>query len=256
MNRRNISIALVSGVTIVAYGYVISALSSPDAGVAAAVFSSLVTSSVLTATLLWLTKTWIGERVKNDIKYQYDQKLETHKAELKSTQDVAIEQLRSELRKTAYEHEIRFARLHERRAEVVAETYARLHELVTCVADYVKVIEFSSDPPHEERRKLVDAARDEFSKFYRPNRIFLPCEAESRIDEFVTGLLRVARNFARGVEGGMDEKTGRDSWDDADDGMESKAKPLLADLKSQFRYLLGDHETQSQTKKNAEPEFR
>lgn len=242
MTCRNVTIAVVVVIAIIAYGYVVSAFSSPDTGVAAAVLSSLVTSSALTATLLWLTKTWIGERVKNDIKHQYDQKLETHKAELRSSQDVAIEQLKSDLRKTAYEHEIRFAQLHEKRAQVVAETYARLQELVNCVADYVKIIEMSADPPHEERRKQVDAARNEFRQYYRPNRIYLPGDTEAQIDEFVIGLLQVARSFARGVEGGLDERTGCDSWGDADEWMESKAKPLLAALKTEFRRLLGDHD--------------
>lgn len=243
MNRRNASIVTVAVIAICVYGYVVSALSSRDDGVATAVFSSLVTSSALTAALLWLTKTWIGERIKNDIKHQYDQRLETHKAELKSTQDIAIEQLKSDLRKTAYEHEIRFARLHAKRAEVVAGTYARLQELVNCVADYVKVLSSTADPPLEQRRKDVDAARHEFGEYYRPNRIYLPGNTESQIDGFVTGLLGVARSFARGVEGGMDDRTGRDSWGDADEWMESKAKPLLAELKSEFRRLLGDAAT-------------
>ncbi len=244
MDHRNVTIAAVAVITICAFGYLVSALSTPDTGIAAAVFSSLVTSSALTATVLWLTKTWIGERVKNDIKHQYDQRLETHKAELKASQDVAIEQLKSDLRRTAYEHETRFAKLHDKRAEVVAGTYARLQELVNCVADYVKILGTTTDPPLEERRKHVDVAREAFGEYYRPNRVYLPRNTESQVDDFVTGLLRVARSFARGVEGGMDDRTGRDSWGTADEWMESKAKPLLADLKVEFRRLLGDAETQ------------
>src|SRR5680860_642754 len=116
MNSRNILITIAVIGAIVAYGYAVAVWTSPDAGVAASVFSSLLTSGALTATLLWLTKTWIGERVKNDIKHQYDQKLETHKAELKAEQDVAIEQLKADLRIAAFEHETRFAQLHAKRA--------------------------------------------------------------------------------------------------------------------------------------------
>jgi hypothetical protein len=242
MNGRNIFIAVVVIVAIFAYGYALAVWTSPDVGVVASVFSSLVTSGALTATLLWLTKTWIGERVKNDIKHQYDQKLETHKAELKAEQDVAIEQLKADLRIAAFEHETRFVQLHAKRAEVVAETYARLQDLVHFVADYVKIIETSADPPHEERRIKVNAALKEFNEYYRPNRIYLPGDTETRIDDLVKGMFHVAQSFARGVEHGEDEKTGKDSWWDADEWMESKAKPLFAELKKEFRKLLGDQE--------------
>ena len=245
MNRRNIVIAVGVLSAIIAYGYVVSAISTPDTGVASAVFSSLLTSAALTGTLLWLTKTWIGERVKNDIKYQYDQKLESHKAQLKADQEVAIENCRADLRIAAFEHETRFAELHAKRAEIVAETYARLQDLVYLVADYVKIVETSADPPHEERRIKANDALKEFGDYYRPKRIYLPGDTEKRIDDFVAGLYQVARSFARGVEGGLDEKTGRDSWGDADEWMESKAKPLFADLKNEFRQLLGDQEAKA-----------
>ena len=78
---------------------------------------------------IWLARSWLSERLKNSIRAEYDQKLETHKAQLKSQSDIAIERLRADLSIATAEHNIQFARLHEKRAEVIAETYARLTEL-------------------------------------------------------------------------------------------------------------------------------
>jgi len=46
--------------------------------------------------------------------------LEAFKADLESKSNVAIERLRADLQLTAFEHQIRFSKLHERRAEVLA----------------------------------------------------------------------------------------------------------------------------------------
>ena len=93
------------------------------------VLSSATVSVALSGILLWLTKSWISERLKNSIKSEYDQKLETHKAQLKAQSDVEIEQLKSRLNRTALEHQVRFTNLDEKRAEVIAETYSLLRAL-------------------------------------------------------------------------------------------------------------------------------
>jgi hypothetical protein len=64
-------------------------------------------------------RTWISERIKGSIKAEYDEKLETHKAQLKAQSDVEIEQLKSRLSVAAAQQQVRFSRLHEKRAEVI-----------------------------------------------------------------------------------------------------------------------------------------
>jgi len=63
------------------------------------ILSSVAVSAVLTSALVWLSKTWISTRLKNAIKHEYDQKLETHKASL--TRDFAkeIEMLKGQISK-------------------------------------------------------------------------------------------------------------------------------------------------------------
>lgn len=61
------------------------------------ILSSAAVSAALTSLLVWLFKSWISERLKNAIRHEYDQKLETHKTELKSQADVALERIRAQL---------------------------------------------------------------------------------------------------------------------------------------------------------------
>jgi hypothetical protein len=77
-----------------------------------------------------LMRTWLSEKIKAQIKSEYDEKLETHKAQLKAQSDVEIEKLKSELSIAAAQRNVRFSRLHERQAEIIAEVYEALSELV------------------------------------------------------------------------------------------------------------------------------
>lgn len=109
------------------------------------VLSSAAVTTVLLGAVGWLLRSWLSERMKNAIRSEYDQKLETHKAQLKAESDVALEKLRADLSIAAAERQIQFSRLHEARAEVIAETYARLTELHTKLGDYVKIFEPAGD---------------------------------------------------------------------------------------------------------------
>ncbi len=65
------------------------------------IISSASVSSALAIIILFVTKSWIAARLKSSIQHEYDQKLETHKAQLKADQEVAIIELRSTIEKEA-----------------------------------------------------------------------------------------------------------------------------------------------------------
>jgi short subunit dehydrogenase-like uncharacterized protein len=92
----------------------------------AQVLASATVSTALSAILVWLTKTWISGRLRGSIKSESDQRLEAHKAQRKAQSDIEIEKLRSQLSISATEHQVRFANLHEKRAEVITTTYSLL----------------------------------------------------------------------------------------------------------------------------------
>ncbi|HCO22470.1 MAG TPA: hypothetical protein DIT97_05180 [Gimesia maris] len=204
------------------------------------ILASAGVSSVLTGLILWLTKSWITERLKNAIKHEYDQKLETHKAELKALHDIALEQMKSDLRLNAFQQETRFADLHARRAETIAETYGWLRNLHTLTRRYIGEFGFEGQPSLADRRKDVGKALENFEEFYLPREIFLPAATANRINDFRNKHFKVIYKFKTGVEQGRDERTGKDSWDDSVDMMDNDVTPIFEELKNEFRQLLGD----------------
>ena len=130
------------------------------------IITSAAVSSALAGLLLWLMKSWISERLKNAIKNEYDQKLETHKSQLKAQSDIEIEKLRSNLSIAATEQNVKFSKLHNDRAEVIANTYSLLKEVFLTVEDYVKIFEPVGDKPIEERRQIAVDAHNEFRGYY------------------------------------------------------------------------------------------
>jgi hypothetical protein len=115
-------------------------------------------SAALSSLLIWITKSWLSERLSQSIRSEYNQKLETHKAQLKASSDVEIERLRSQLNISATEHQVRYAKMHEARAEAIAETYSLLKELYICLADYIKPLKPAGGVPREQRRERAHAA--------------------------------------------------------------------------------------------------
>ena len=219
------------------------------------ILTSLVASGLLSAALLWLTKNWISERLKNAIKHEYDEKLETHKAQLKSQSDVSIERLKSQLQIAATERNVRYSKIFERTAETVAETYKRLLAFHDAVASYTNPVTWEGEPTKVEKRKVVGDRYVEFLDYYRPNCLFLPKETEGRINEFYPKLHSMAVEFMWGVEQNRDQidrKTNpdKDTWTKAMDFMNKEVPPLLNLLKDDLRKILGTMQDEQKTEVN------
>ena len=97
------------------------------------ILTSGAVSAGIASLLIFLFKSWISERIKGSIQHEYDQKLEAYKAQLKAASDVSIEQLKSQLQITAAERSIKLTKVFEQQADTVAETYAKLVELIGAI---------------------------------------------------------------------------------------------------------------------------
>ena len=146
------------------------------------VISSAAVSSVLAGGLIWLSKSWISERLKNSIKSEYDQKLETHKAQLKAQTDIEVEKFKSNLNIIAAEQSIKFSTLHTDRAEVIANTYALLKDVFFTIQDYVKIFEPAGDKPRDERRQIAVDAYSAFRDYYPKKLIYLPKATAEKLE--------------------------------------------------------------------------
>lgn len=203
------------------------------------IISAAAVSTTVTGLLVWLFKSWISEQLKNAIKNEYDEKLETHKAQLKAQSDVEIEKLRSQLNLAASEHEVRFSKLHEKRADVIAVTYSLLKELIIRLADYVKVFEPAGDTPKEQRRDAAAEAHRIFRDYYADKLIFFPKVTASKLEKIDLELVKTFNEFVFRVDNtkvaGKTEK-----WVEIFKRVEGDIKTALGELEDEFRRLLGD----------------
>lgn len=161
--------------------------------------------------------------------------------ELKANSAAELEKLRSALAIAAAERHVRFSKLHERRAEAVAETYGFLRSLHSRLSEYVKIFEPAGDRPKEERRNDVAEAHKAFFDFYLKNRIFLSKSAVEKIEDFNRKSIKAFYRFFYGVEmakgaGGA----GTDKWMEVFTQVNDEMPLALGELEDEFRRLLGD----------------
>ena len=91
---------------------------------------------------------WLGHSLGSQL---LAKDLERFKSELSATTSSTAERLKHELQMAATEHLVRYAKLHERRAEVIAELYGLLVEAQWSSQTFVSVIEFAGEPPKSEK---------------------------------------------------------------------------------------------------------
>lgn len=230
------------------------------------ILTSAGVSGTLFVALTWLSKTVISERLKSAIKHEYEQKLEINKAQLKSDfdkevetlkaklksesdkeletlkaslkseTDIAAERLKAELHIAGSEQQL----LHDKVAETVAETYARLQRFHAAVTSYTKVSEFSSDLPKADRRKAVEETMEAFHEYYKPKKILIPKRTAEKIDKFEDKLFNIAQEFMWSVE--HHDDSGRVDYDTCakiEKAMSEEVPLLLELLEQEFQHLLG-----------------
>jgi hypothetical protein len=205
------------------------------------VLASTAISTVLIGALAWLTRSWISEKLKNSIKHEYDEKLETHKAQMKAQSDVELEKLRSSLAVASAERNVRFTKLHERRAKVISKTYALLRDLHTKLGNYVKPFSPAWDRSRDEKRKEVAEAHDAFFSYYSQNKIFLSKEAVTKIDDINQQSGKIIYDFFYGIEmKTADQGDSLKVWLEICNRVKDEMPVALGELEEEFRKLLGD----------------
>lgn len=131
--------------------------------------TNIGSTGVIVAAMTWLAKTLLSDRLARQV--------EAFKIELKANADAANERVKNSLHIMALEHQVRFSKLHEKRAEVIDELYKRL---VALEGGHAKFVIFE-DPGSTETFN----AMSELSRFIQQHRIYLPAPVCDSLKEFV-----------------------------------------------------------------------
>ena len=160
------------------------------------ILSSSAIATALSGVVVFLARNWISERLKASIQHEYDQKLETHKAQLKSQTEAEIVRLKAQLEIAAAERNVQYSRVFEKTAEVIAQTYQKLLELSQAADAYTQLLEPSDDPSRKELAQAFQQKAREFLDYFQPKKIYLPKETAERIRALSNALYRATMQFS------------------------------------------------------------
>jgi len=175
--------------------------------------------------------------VRSVIKLYLSKDLEGHKARLRTESEKELEQLRASLHKVAYEHEVRFSRLHDKRALVVAEIYSRMVEAHLAVARLVALLESTDEPKREEKHEIAAKQINQFRLCLEKNRIYLSEGLCGEIEDLSTELAVLATELQ--LEFGTPRY--RQTWAESFKSFREKLPPIRKLLEQEFRKILGVH---------------
>lgn len=173
-----------------------------------AVLVALGGNAILLLALGWLARSLGTQILAKD--------LERFKSELSASSNQAIENSKHELQMLALEHEVRFSKLHEKRAAVVAELYGLLVEAHWASQTFVSAIGFANDPPKSQQYTTAMNSSAEFYRFFEKNRLYLPPEVCRQLDEFIRNIRKEMIGFgiyATAEEGSLPDSAVQKKYD-------------------------------------------
>ena len=140
-------------------------------------------NAALLLALGWLARSLGSQFLAKDI--------EKFKAELTAVSAASIEGLEHEFQLAALEHQVRFSKLHERRAEVITELYRLLVETEWAAKGFVS----SLDAPQPEKYVTAMNKAAEFYWYFEKNRIYLPHPLCEQLEQFIRNMRNQVSGF-------------------------------------------------------------
>jgi len=189
--------------------------------------------AVASGIFAWLIKTIISHWLEKDV--------QGFKASLQSQTQLEIEKTKHELEKIATEHQIKFAKLHEKRADVILEMNKNIESLINSIQQLVSLVDFPAEPSRLEKMKKAGECLDEFLKHYRQNSIYLSENLSKKIKDLVDTLIKPAISFSvllTGVNNDL-EKVPGEKWEKAWGEVEKLVPEIRESIGKEFRSILG-----------------
>lgn len=129
-------------------------------------------------------------KLEEDVKKEFNEKLESYKSKLSEELSLKIEPLKSELAKTNITHQIQFGYLHQERGKVTLELYKKIQELHSAMVNWTATLQpIIEDAEKEatERTNRMNRAMDDFRNYYIVNKLFF----SAKFCEFIDSIFQV-----------------------------------------------------------------
>ena len=201
------------------------------------VLIAIVGNALVLAVLGVLAKSLLDKLIARDSK-QFE-------TELKATADATIERLRSELQQRTIEHQVRFSKLHEKRAEVVAELYSLLVQALWDSESFLSPMQWAGDPDPKAKHATAMNSIVAAYQYFVKHRIYLPghiCDAfEKLIRDARSEVIRLGVwvNFDERSLPSHSQEQKYQSWTKAWETLKNEISLATKALEEEFRGLLG-----------------
>lgn len=206
--------------------------------------------TILIGAISFLAKSLISQWLTKEIKSHeaiLNRDSTRFELELKSKYDAATEGIRSELQRQASDHQIRYVRLHEKRADVIADVYARFVDAYRKLESLVAPLQYVGEPSRMDKLEAAERSTLDFFSFLDRHRIFLPSDLCNDLEGIATSMRRIQMTLGQHLQAHPDslpleilrnmQQDQIKMWEQVrtTEFPESRAK-----LERQFRALLGD----------------
>ena len=188
---------------------------------------------------------YITERIKNKIKNSFDIKLE----EVKMINSKEISQFQSELNHLKSKENFKFTKLHEKRFEVMAETYKYLTDALFKLRIYVSPLkgvptDKTSEEINDKQFTAYTDADKKLYEYYSFNKIYFNDELEELFEKYFNSSLDILNQYVKNEfvnrEGAVFNNKVYMTAATAYKKIPELIEPIQLEIKNKFRELLGE----------------
>ncbi len=205
-------------------------------------------TSVALLVLGYLAKSVFEKILARDTKIfevKLTQKSKEFELGLQSQSATAIEQLKSQLQREHMQHQIRFSKLHEKRAEAIANFYEQFTEAMWEAESFLSPFQMAGDRPPAEKHveamnKIVDVYR-----YFGKHKIYFPDETCASVDSVLGEVRRLVielgvwvRYEDQALPAHAAEQKFK-TWIKNAETIKNDIPPTIKKLEDEFRNLLG-----------------
>jgi hypothetical protein len=194
-------------------------------------------NTLAVAAIAWLAKTFVGNSLQRE--------LQSHRSALERENQIATERLRHDLNIAAQERSVVFSKLHDRRAEVIANAYSLIADVTRHGNSFSSPIEMAGEPTKQEKySKFVDAF-NALLEFFDKNKIYLPKDTCEKVDALIDGIRSHAVRLNIGFRRAEDKsdtdgyRNMLDQWDQTWTFFKEQLPEVRGALEDDLRALVG-----------------
>lgn len=195
------------------------------------IIKTIGTNAVFLAILGFVARSIFNQLLSRDV--------EKFKIELQSTNDKELARLRSELERTTFEHQTRFVKLYDKRAEVIGNIYPLI---IDAEARCISLAPTFLDVPEVPEEKLISqafAATRDLGTYFDRNRLYLDTELCSDIDTLLKKLSTSSLMF-QASKLKENESNKERIWNEGYQEFINEVPKVKSNLEKKFRELLGE----------------